>query len=594
MKEILRIIKYTSSLWKLYLVIVIGTVVVALLSQASPLLVKWVIDAITGAVNGVSIDQGRIALLVFLIFAADAGSTLANNVTGYYGDMLAVRMQKLLAERYYRHLLTLSQKYFDSELTGTIINRLNRGVQEISDFANMFANNFFQFLLSTTFTLVIVAYYSWQVAIMLGVLYPVYLWLTKRTTVDYDIEQQKINKNSDIYSGRFAEAVGQIRVVKSFRREAHELKTMQGRLNNIIRARRRQSKVWHRQDVYRGLVLNVFFFVVYGYIIWQTARGNLTIGEMVLLIQYAIFIRIPIFSMSWLVENTQKAISNSRDYFIAMDIKPEIVDQPGAKPLNVSVGRLEYRDVSFGYDGKGNVLKKIDFAAKPNSRIALIGESGEGKTTIAHLLLRLYEPLGGQILIDGQDINGVTIESLRAQVGVVFQDSSLFSGTVGENILYGNVKASSRQVVAAAKAANAHEFISKFPKGYDSEIGERGIKLSGGQKQRIAIARALLKDPPILILDEATSSLDSKAELEVQTALERLMRGRTTLIIAHRLSTIKDADQIIAIKSGRVVESGSPSQLVKAGGIYAELLRLQTSSVLTRKKRLKEYDLVTS
>src|SRR4029079_3931241 len=221
-------------------------------------------------------------------------------------------------------------------------------------------------------------------------------------------------------------------------------------------------------------------------------------------------------------------------------------------------------------------------------KVALVGESGEGKTTITNLLMRLYEPQQGSILIDGQDISKVTQSSLRSQIGVVFQDPALFSGTVYENIAYANPKASKQQVIAAAKAANADEFIAKFDKKYDTEIGERGLKLSGGQKQRIAIARALLKDAPILVWDEATSSLDSRSEAMVQEALERLMKGRTTLIIAHRLSTIQHVDEIITLRNGQVDEVGSPTELSKSGGIYAQLLKLQRGHTEATKEKLKE------
>jgi ATP-binding cassette subfamily B protein len=222
----------------------------------------------------------------------------------------------------------------------------------------------------------------------------------------------------------------------------------------------------------------------------------------------------------------------------------------------------------------------------------LVGESGEGKTTITNLLMRLYEPRKGTISIDGHDISGVTQSSLRANIGVVFQDPALFSGTIRENISYANPGASDAEIIAAAKAANADEFIEKFDKGYETEIGERGLKLSGGQKQRIAIARALLKDAPILVLDEATSSLDSRSEAMVQEALERLMRGRTTIIIAHRLSTIQSVDQIITLRGGIVDETGSPSQLAKSGGIYAQLLKLQNREPTERtKSQLKAFEI---
>jgi len=247
--------------------------------------------------------------------------------------------------------------------------------------------------------------------------------------------------------------------------------------------------------------------------------------------------------------------------------------------------------VQFAYAHDKPVLRGVSFRVAPNSKAALVGESGEGKTTITNLLLRLYGVGGGRILIDGQDIAGVTQASLRGAVGVVFQDPALFSGTIRENIAYARPKATEAEIIAAAQAANADEFIQKFDKGYDTEIGERGLKLSGGQKQRIAIARALLKDAPILVLDEATSSLDSKSEHMVQEALRRLMKGRTTLIIAHRLSTIQMVDQIITLRGGSVDEIGSPAKLAASNGIYAQLLQLQQGHTEASKKKLKEYEI---
>jgi ATP-binding cassette subfamily B protein len=259
--------------------------------------------------------------------------------------------------------------------------------------------------------------------------------------------------------------------------------------------------------------------------------------------------------------------------------------------LDVTRGQVKFTEVVFGYEVKQPVLRGLSFALEPGTKTALVGESGEGKTTITNLLLGLYVPQNGSIAIDGQDISQVSRASLRAASSVVFQEPALFSGTIHENIAYGRPDASKVEVEAAARAANAHEFIAKFEKGYKAEIGERGLKLSGGQKQRIAIARALLKDAPILILDEATSSLDSKSEHLVQEALERLMKGRTTLIIAHRLSTIQSVDTIITLKNGQLEEQGSPDELAQTSGIYAELLRLQQGHTTSAAKRLKRYEL---
>ena len=508
------------------------------------------------------------------------------------GDLLAIRLKRYMSTRYYEHLLSLPQSYFDQELTGTIINRMNRGIQDIGDFVQMYTNNFLQFIFSTIFTLIIVAYYSWPVALMLLALYPIFIWMTAKTSNKWQGYQKQINEDLDIASGRFAESIMQVKVVKSFIQEARELKFFNRQLNKAIQITKPQSNYWHKQDVSRRTVLAIIFFTVFMYIFVETARDNYTLGVMVLLIQYSMLIRIPLFSISFLVDRTQRAVANSKDYFEVMAQQPEIADHPGARPLKVSAGEIVYDNVSFSYGDK-DVLKNLSFVIKPASKVALVGESGEGKTTITNLLLRLYEPGAGRILIDGDDISEVTQQSLRAQIGVVFQDPALFSGTVYENIAYADPKADKQAVIQAAKNANADEFISKFDKGYDTEIGERGLKLSGGQKQRIAIARALLKDAPILVLDEATSSLDSKSEAMVQEALERLMRGRTTLIIAHRLSTIQHVDQIITMQNGQVNEIGTPEQLAKSGGIYDQLLKLQHGTTEATKKKLKEFEIST-
>ena len=587
MKHILRIIRFTRELRGYYYLISALSILVAAVGLVQPLLSGWAIDELR---RGTDSNINRLVIIVVGIFVSDLASNLISNINGYYGDQMSARLYKVLGERYYKHLMTLPQSYFDQELTGKIISRLSRSVVQITNFMQMWSNNFLQFIFSTVLSLAIVAYYSIPVALLLFTLYPIFILMTIKASGTWQGYQAKINHNNDIASGRFAESIGQIKVVKSFIQEKREISFFQKHTNNVIGLTRPQSRFWHTKDVVRRLALNAIFFAVYLFIFVQAANGLLTPGQAVALILYAMQIRIPIFTISFLVENTQRAIADSKDYFDIIALKPDIEDSVSAKRLVVRKGEIVFSDMSFAYGDK-KVLKNINVTVKPDSKVALVGESGEGKTTLTNLLLRLYEPQNGTIMIDDQDISQVTQQSLRENIGVVFQDPALFSGTIRENISYGNSSASIDNITQAAKSANAHEFIEKLEKGYDTEIGERGLKLSGGQKQRIAIARALLKDAPILILDEATSSLDSKSEAMVQTALERLMKGRTTLIIAHRLSTIQDVDEIITLSKGTISEIGSPAQLSKTNGIYAQLLALQQGKSESSKKKLQEFEM---
>ncbi len=587
MKNIWRIVRFTSQLWPFYAAISFFTVLLALMGVMQPLLTGWAIDQLR---HGTQANLHYLILIALGIFLLDFFSNIFSNVSGYIGDQLNVRLSYYLSHRYYEHLLSLQQQFYDTELTGKIINRLNRSITQITNFFAFVTNNFLQLIFTTIFTLSVAFHYSWQVGLLLASLYPIYILLTVRSSPKWQKYQTRKNANLDTANGRFAEVISQVKVVKTYLQEKRELSLFDGHYKKVIAINKPQSKHWHVNDIYRRTVLNVIFFAVYLLIFVQAVHGQLSPGNVVTLILFSAQIRIPIFTISFMVDNFQRAVADSRDYFEIMEVKPSIDDLPNVKELKLTKADVAFSNVVFGYDDQ-KVLKGVTFELKPGTKTALVGESGEGKTTITSLLLRLYTLNSGSITIDGQDISQVSQASLRQNVAVVFQEPALFSGTVRENISYANPQATEEQIVAAAKAANAHEFIAKFEKGYDSEIGERGLKLSGGQKQRLAIARALLKDAPILVLDEATSSLDSKSERMVQEALERLMRGRTTLIIAHRLSTIQAVDQIVTIRNGKVDETGSPLKLAASGGIYAQLLALQTAATDANKKKLQAYEL---
>lgn len=591
MKYLLKIFSFVKHLWPYYAAIIVMGIVISALGLAVPFIMKAVTDIVVANLARHSMDMAPVLWLAVALFAVDIATTLVQNWTGYLGDVMSVRLRQVLSNRYFEHLLSLPQSYYDNELTGTIINRLNRTITEVTQFINMFANNFFSMYLTLIVSIVILLGYSWELALMMTLLYPIFMWLTAKTSTKWQAWQKDKNLETDIASGRFAEVVAQVRVVKSFVKERAEHHSFIHRNQRVVHLTREQSAYWHKMDIIRRFVLNTIFFGAMAYVFYFTMKGRFSVGDMVLLTTLLNQMRFPVFNMSFIIDNLQKAIAGCRDYFEVMAIAPAVADQPGAQSLKVKKGLIEYHAVDFGYTDNDRVLHDISFSVEPGEKVALVGESGEGKTTLTSLLLRLYDANSGSIMIDSTPIQGVTQQSLRRNIAVVFQEPALFSGTIRENIAYGAPKASNAQVERAAKAANAFDFIDKLEHRFDTEIGERGLKLSGGQKQRIAIARAILKDAPILILDEATSSLDSRAEKQVQEALDRLMQGRTTLIIAHRLSTIAHVDKIVTIKNGRVDEVGTPRELAKTKGIYSQLLELQMGTTEAAKKRLAKYEI---
>lgn len=594
MRSLTRILRFTSSLWRHYLGVVLSAVVVALTALAVPFVIARATDL---AVDGVRTGSHHIEAILWmavLLLAMDLINSVATNVNGWLGDVMSARMREILSSRYFAKLLSLPQSWFDEELTGSITNKLTRSITNITDFAKAFANNFFTLLLTTAAVLIISAWYYWPLAVLLAVVFPLYVWLTALTSRHWQARQDIINEHLDTASGRFQEVISQIRVVKSFVTERMEQRGFDDHYEATIVTTKEQSTHWHLMDTLRRAVLNVIFFGIYAIIFVQTARGFFSIGQMVLLIQLMTMARQPVQMMSYIIDNAQRAISGSKDYFAVMETRPSytrpLPDASTPAVISITPDRpaVEFRDAVFSYDGPNRVIDQVSFQIGKGERVALVGESGGGKSTIVNLLLGLYPLQAGQILVGGQSIAELPVAELRHSIGVVFQDPSLFSGTIRENIAYGS-EATDAQITEAARRAYADRFVTRFPESYDTLVGERGIKLSGGQKQRIAIARAILKDAPILVLDEATSALDTKSERWVQAGLEALMEGRTSLIIAHRLSTISGVDRIVTLDQGRVDEIGTPQELASSGGIYAELLALQASSSKADRKRLEQF-----
>ena len=652
MKSLGRILVFTKKLTPYYIIIVVASLFVTAAGIAVPFIIGRATDAAVAAVAGtVSITQATTTVLWLAgaFFAVDVLSTMISSVGGYFGDIMSQKMRAILSVRYYEKLLTLPQQYFDNELTGTITSRLNHSITEVTGFAKYFANNFFTTILTVVAVLAISAAFSPWLTLLLAIVFPVYMWLTALTSRRWQRLEGKKNEQIDLAGGRFNEVVGQIRVVKSFVQELRELKIFTWRFNRTIADTADQSYHWHWMDFARRAFMSAMFFAIYAIIFVNTVRGSFSVGDMVLLIQLVALARQPIGSMSYIVDTAQHAIAGSKDYFDVMALEParrpalldevtearaegtlpdELVEMSGlmsdddvaspGSPASVSSGpssplddtlspivdsslscnnasrsdvAVSFKKVTFGYDNDPDVLSDVNFEIKRGERVAFVGESGGGKTTMTSLLLGLYTPRSGTIRVFGEDTAEMSISQLRDSIGVVFQEASLFSGTIRENISYARPDATDEEIVTAAKKANADKFIHGFHDGYDTLIGERGLKLSGGQKQRISVARAILKDAEILVLDEATSALDTRSERLVQAGLETLMENRTSLIIAHRLSTIANVDRIITLKDGRVDEVGTPAELAQTDGIYATLLALQNEGTKKAKSRLKKYDI---
>lgn len=591
MKPIRQLFKYTTSLRPLIIVIALGSVVSAALSFTGPLVIKHATDWIVGIVQGsFTFDWWQIGIYAAILIGLSAVASIIGDVSGYYGDQLAVRARKQLSSAYFEHLLKLPQRYYDNEITGKIVNRLSRAITDATQFMQFFSNNLLQLLLTVGATIVILMIYSWPLALLFVVLIPTNLYLTAKTSKLWQKLESKKNEHFDIASGRFAEAVGQIRLIKSFGSEKREYSAFNKQFGYMVKLTARQSRHWHIMNFWRNVAFGTVNALILVTLFYDAAHGQITLGDMAMLIALVQQASFPLRNLSFFVDFYQRAVANSKDFLAAMDEEPEPSDS-GLKSSKLNNANVTYEKVVFSYDNNTPVLNKLSFDIPAGSKVALVGESGAGKSTIANLLMALYVPTKGSVQIDGQDISQYKKADVRRAISTVFQDASLFSGSIRENIAYGKPGATDDEIMEAAKTANASGFINKLSTGLDTEIGERGIKLSGGQKQRIAIARAVLKDAPILILDEATSSLDSKAESEVQQALDRLMENRTTLIIAHRLSTIAGVDTIITLRNGKVDEMGAPSDLAKTGGIYSQLLELQLAQTERGKKQLQKYEI---
>ncbi len=569
--ELRRLFAYLSP-YRGYMTVAI---VALLFGSALGLVFPWIIQNLVDTVLSRN-DLAQLNRITLLL----VGTFLARSVFTYFQvyclSYVGERIVTDLRKQSYAHLHSLSLAFYANRRIGELVSRLSSDVTLVR---TALTNNVASVLsqgLTFIGSMVLMLVLNWRLTLFILALTPLVvisaaIFGSRLRRLSTEVQDQLAESTA-----RAEEAFGAVRVVKAFNREPYEVDSYSSLIERTFRATMRMTVV---RAAFGPLIAFMAFGSLAG-ILWFGGRevlaGRLTGGSLIAFLVYGINIAAALGAFTGLYTQIQEALGASRRVFEILDENPDIADQPGAFPLASVQGHFRFEDVSFTYEsGEDHVLHHIDLEIHPGEVLALVGPSGAGKSTLFNLIPRFYDPTSGRVSLDGHDLRQVTLDSLRAQVGLVPQETQLFSGTVRDNLRYGRLEASDAELEAAARAANADEFIDRLSQSYDTLVGERGVKLSGGQRQRIAIARAILKDPRILLLDEATSSLDSESEGLVQEALERLMQHRTTVIIAHRLSTIQAADRIAVLDQGRLVELGSHLELLERDGLYAHLYRLQ-------------------
>jgi ABC-type multidrug transport system fused ATPase/permease subunit len=579
-----RLLRYVRPYWKTLIIVSILLLLRTSLNLLPPLLQREVIDEV--------IAKEKVSQLTILIAALIAIHALSRIVD--FGDMYLRHVvgEKFIFDlrvRIYAHLQQLSLSFYEGTSTGELMSRVTNDVNALEQFVTHGVALTIVDLLRLVGASAVLLILNWKLAlVMLGPLpiMAVGLWIFNHRA--RPIYRRVRDRLGDINASLQDKLAG-IRVVQAFEQEELELHRF-----------RQVSKSYLQERVFAIRTWSIFFpalhflsalggALVLGFGARLVINGQLTLGTLVAFLSYIISFYEPLRRLTEVDNTFQQAIAAGERIFELLDRKSDIRDAPDAISLDEIEGDVVFENVHFRYGDdesilakKQNVLHDISFHIKPGQAVALVGPSGAGKTSIANLLCRFYDPDDGRVLVDGHDLREVKVQSLRQHVAVVLQDTFLFNTTVRDNLRYGKPEASDEEMIAAAKAAYAHNFIQELPEGYDTEIGERGVRLSGGQKQRLALARAILADPRILILDEATSSVDAEAEYLIQQALEQVMKGRTALVIAHRLSTIRDADKIIALEDGYIREVGSHQDLLAKEGLYSQLYRRQLALVQER------------
>ncbi len=485
----------------------------------------------------------------------------------------------------YDKMQRLNMDFFATKQTGEMMSILSNDVNRLERFLNDGMNSVFRLSVMVLAIGVVLFVYNWQLALITMLPVPVIAWFTYRFVKAIQPKYADVRSSVGHLNSRLENNLGGIQVIKTSNTESYESERVDGVSQEYFDANwgaiTIRIKFFPALRIIAGTGF-VLTFLVGGY--WVLVgppplmSGTLSAGEFVVFIQLSQQFVWPMAQFGQIINMYQRARASSERIFGLMDEPARIEENPGAKALDVDDGDVVYDDVTFGYDDE-RIVEDVDFEVEGGNTLALVGPTGAGKSTVLKLLLRMYDVDEGEIRIDGQDISEVTLPSLRQHIGYVSQDTFLFYGTVMENIQYGTFGADREEVVEAAKAAEAHDFITNLPEGYDTKVGERGVKLSGGQRQRIDIARAILKDPEILVLDEATSDVDTETEMLIQRSLDRLTEDRTTFSIAHRLSTIKDADKIVVLEDGKIVERGTHDELLAEDGLYANLWGVQAGEI---------------
>ncbi len=529
-----------------------------------------------------SLQQGRLetahylAILLLIISGVHIGQWLVSYLQQMILLVVGNRILFDVRQTLFRHLQRLSLRFYEQNPHGWIMSRLLYDVDAIQATLSGNLVQVISDIIVVVVAIVILYMINWRLAIIATFSLPLYSmnFMMMRKQIRRQAAESR-DQFSQVYS-MLSEDIAGIKVVKGFAREQWEARRFVREIRGTIRLNVRLGRLRTILGNNAGLITGLSDLVVLAAGCYQILfMNNLTLGGLIMFRGYLYMLFQPIIEIVRANDVLNNAMAAVDRIFDTLDTPPEIQEKQNAIKLKNISGRVEFRHVDFAYEPTEPVLHDVSLVAEPGQVIALVGPSGSGKTTLVHLLPRFYDPVSGQILLDGVDLRDVSLRTLRSQIGMVMQEDFLFSGSLRENIKYGRPTASDEEVVQAAIAANAHNFIMEFPDGYETQVGERGDRLSGGQRQRISIARAILRNPRILILDEATSALDSESEALIQDALEQLMKNRTTFTIAHRLSTVMNADQILVMDGGKIVERGTHAELATAGGLYAKLCEVQ-------------------